>query len=420
MKNVTAVILAAGMGTRMKSDVPKVLHRIGSTTMLERIMSNLQSSGIDDILAVIGYKAEMIESLFMEQLRFVRQPELLGSGDALAHAVDFMTDRENTVLVTCGDTPLITAETYKKMVRAHFKEKASCVLLTAEVENPSSYGRIVRDAQGNVMRIVEEKDLEGPEKRIKEINVGTYCFVKSEIVKYIREIELNEKKKEFYLTDIVDILRRKGKKIVSVSCAEGEHVGVNSRRDLAMVNSLMYLRKAEELMEEGVTIVDPATAYIDYSASIGRDTVIFPCTVIEEDVKVGKACKIGPFARLRPGTVLKDNTEAGNFVEICRTRVGKNTRVKHHTYLGDAVVGDNVNVGAGTITANYDGRNKNRTSIGDGAFLGVGSVLIAPVKIGEKAVVGAGSVVTRNKDVGKGKTVAGVPARELPKKRKKA
>jgi bifunctional UDP-N-acetylglucosamine pyrophosphorylase / glucosamine-1-phosphate N-acetyltransferase len=419
MKNATAVILAAGMGTRMRSDIPKVLHKVASKTMLERIMANLKSSGFDDILAVIGYKAERIENLFREQLRFVRQPELLGSGDALAHAVDFMTSRENTVLVTCGDTPLIKAATYRKMVKAHSKEKASCVLLTARVENPSSYGRILRSGDGKIIRIIEEKDLSAEEKKINEINVGTYCFTKSELRKYIREIELNEKKKEFYLTDIVDILRKKGKKVVSVSCEKEESIGVNSRKDLAEVNSLVYRRKAEALMDSGVTLVDTRTTYIDDTASIGKDTVIFPGTVIESDVKVGKGCKIGPFARLRPGTRLYDNVEVGNFVEICRTEIGKNTRVKHHTYLGDAVLGKDVNVGAGTITANYDGNKKNRTLVGAGAFLGVGTVLIAPVKIGENAVVGAGSVVTKNRNVGKGKTVAGVPAKELSKQRKK-
>jgi len=417
MKNVTAVILAAGMGSRMRSDVPKVLHRIASRTMLERIMSNLKRSGVEDILAVVGYKAERIENLFREQLRFVRQPELLGSGDALAHAVDFMNSRENSVLVTCGDTPLISPATFRKIVKTHFRDNASCVLLTARVDDPSSYGRILRDKNGNIARIIEEKDLIGAEKKINEINVGTYCFHKSEIVKYIREIEMNEKKKEFYLTDIVDILRKKGKKVISVSCGKKEeHIGVNSRKELAEVNALVYREKAEELMSSGVTIVDPDTAYIDDSASIGRDTIIFPNTVIESGVRVGKGCRIGPFARLREGTVLRDNVEIGNFVEICRSEIGKSSRVKHHTYLGDAVVGKDVNVGAGTITANYDGKEKNRTIIGDGVFLGVGSILIAPIKVGSGAVIGAGSVVTRNKNVGKGKVVAGVPAKEIIKK----
>ena len=420
MKNVTAVILAAGKGTRMKSDIPKVLHRVASRTMIERVMDNINSSGIDDIIAVVGHKAERIEDLFRERIRFVRQPELLGSGDALAHAVDFMTDRENVVLVTCGDTPLISPATYKRMVKTHFKEKASCVLLTSHVEAPGSYGRIIRDKDGGILKIVEEKDLIGDEKKVNEINVGTYCFNKSELRKYVREIEINEKKKEFYLTDMVDILRKKGKRVVSVSCENGEHIGVNSRRDLAAVTALVYRKKAEDLMDSGVTIADPATTYIDDSVSIGKDTIIFPNTVIEANVKIGKACKIGPFARLRPGTKLHDETEVGNFVEICRTEIGKNTRVKHHTYLGDAVLGKDVNVGAGTITANYDGKNKNRTTIEDGAFIGVGTVLIAPVKIGEKALVGAGSVVTKNRNVGKGKVVAGVPAREIIKKRKTA
>ncbi len=418
MKDVTAVILAAGMGTRMKTDIPKVLHMVASRTLLERITSSLKSAGIEDIFAVIGYKAEMIESLFREQMRFIRQPELLGSGDALAHAVDFMTDRENAVLVTCGDTPLITKATYRKIIKAQAEEDASCVLLTSVVDDPSSYGRIVRGEAGEIARITEEKDLSAEEKKIKEINVGTYCFKKGELARYIREIEMNEKKKEFYLTDIVDILKKNGKKVISVSCDSSEHIGVNSREDLARVNTMVYRKKAKELMEAGVTIVDPDSVYIDDSASVGKDSIIFPGTVIEGEVKIGKGCRIGPFARLRPGTRLKNNVEVGNFVEICRSELGNNTRVKHHSYLGDTVAGRDVNIGAGTMTANYDGKNKYRTLIGDGAFLGVGSVLIAPVVIGPKAVVGAGSVVTKNRDVGKGRTVAGVPAVDITEKRK--
>lgn len=419
MKNITAVILAAGMGTRMKTDIPKVLHSVGSQTMLGKTIASLRQAGVEDIIAVIGYRAELVESLFKDKIRFVRQPELLGSGDALAHAVDFMGKTEGRVLVTCGDTPLITARSYKKLKAAHMKQGVSCVLLTSRVGDPTSYGRIIRNKKGEITSIVEEKDLSPEGKKISEINVGTYCFKKSELSKFIRHIELNEKKKEFYLTDIVDILKKNGKKIISVECGEDEHIGVNSRRELAMVNSISYGRKVLELMDEGVTIVDPDSAYIDGSAVIGRDTVIYPDTVIEEGVTVGKGCKIGPFARLRPGTKLDDNVEVGNFVELCRTQVGKNSRIKHHTYLGDTVVGKNVNIGAGTITANYDGKCKSRTVIESGAFIGVGAILIAPVKIGTNSVVGAGSVVTRNRNVKSGATVAGVPARPLVNKKEK-
>ena len=417
MKNITAVILAAGMGTRMKTDLPKVLHKVGGETMLGRVVRNLRKAGVADIIAVVGYKAEIVESLFKDAIRFVIQPELLGSGDALAHAVDYMAEGEGTVLVTCGDTPLITAATYRKLVEGHRKKKASCTLLTAEVEDPTSYGRIIRTKRGEVARIVEEKDSSGEEKKVTEINVGTYCFRKADLKRHIRDIELNEKKKEFYLTDIVDILVRGRKKIVSESCGPEEALGVNSRKDLATVNKMINSKKIDKLMKSGVTIVDPDTTHVDETAAVGKDTIIYPHTVIEADVKVAGGCKIGPFARLRPGTRLAGKAEIGNFVELCRTEVGEGTKVKHHTYLGDTTVGRNVNIGAGTITANYDGKKKYRTEIGDNAFIGVGAILIAPVRVGKNAVVGAGSVVTKNRNVPDGQTVIGVPARPLAAKK---
>jgi len=402
----------------MKTDLPKVLHRVGSESMLGRVVRNLREAGVADIIAVVGYKAEIVESLFKDAIRFVIQPELLGSGDALAHAVDYMAEGEGTVLVTCGDTPLIESATYKRLVQAHRKKKSSCTLLTSEVEDPTSYGRIIRGRRGEIAKIVEEKDSSGEEKKVAEINVGTYCFRKTDLKRHIRDIELNEKKKEFYLTDIVDILTRGRKKVLSAPCDPEEALGVNSRKDLAEVNKIINDRTIDKLMKSGVTIIDPATTYVDGSAVIGRDTVIYPCTVIESDVKVAAGCRIGPFARLRPGTRLAGGAEIGNFVELCRAEIGEGAKVKHHTYLGDAKVGRNANIGAGTITANYDGKNKNRTEIGEGAFVGVGAVLIAPVKVGKNAVVGAGSVVTKKKNVPAGKTVAGVPARMLSSKKK--
>ena len=417
MKNITAVVLAAGVGTRMKTDIPKVLHPVGSRTMLGKVIESLKAAGVTDIIAVVGYKADIVESCFKDAaVRFARQPELLGSGDALAHAVDFMAGEGGDVLVTCGDTPLITEETHRQLLKEHRDKKAACTILTCMMENPASYGRIVRDAAGNVIKIVEEKDVSGKEKKIKEINVGTYCFGKKELKKYIRDIEINDKKQEFYLTDIVDILKKSGKKIASQTCSPEEAIGVNSRKELALVNKINNRKNLERLMAQGVTIIDPDNTYIDSEVSIGKDTIVFPNTVIEKDVKIGPGCKIGPFARLRPGTTLAKNVEVGNFVELCRTRIGEASKVKHHTYLGDTEVGKNVNVGAGTIVANYDGVNKNRTIIEDNVFIGVGTVLIAPVKVGKDAKIGAGSVVTKNKDIPAGGTVVGVPARPFVKK----
>ncbi len=412
MKNFTAVILAAGLGTRMKTDTPKVLHLVGNKTMLGRTIGSLRKAGIDDIIVVVGYKADIIEQYFKD-VRFARQPELLGSGDALAHAVDYMPEGPGSVLVTCGDTPLITEETYRSLAGEHRKTKASCTLLTAIVNDPASYGRVVRDKKETICRIVEEKDATKKEKQISEINVGTYCFQKADLKRYIRDIELNEKKKEFYLTDIVDILTKNGKKISSRECDPEEMIGINSRKDLAVANSILNNSMLEEVMASGVTVVDPATTRIDETAVIGKDTVIYSNTVIEQDVEIGTGCRVGPFARLRPGTRISENVTIGNFVELSRTEVGKGSTVKHHTYLGDASVGKNVNIGAGTITANYDGSEKHGTVIGDDAMIGAGVILIAPVKVGKKARVGAGSVVTKKNNVSAGTTVVGIPARPI-------
>ncbi len=416
MKNVTAVILAAGRGTRMKTETPKVLHRIGSQPILANVLDSLEGSGISDLIAVVGYKGEAIEKAFKGRARFVRQQKQLGSGHALLQAVGVMKGKSGKVLVACGDAPLITGGTYSRMLKKYAESGASCVVLTARVEDPAGYGRIVRDGSGEVAGIVEEKDASHEEKEIREINVGAYCFNKKDLKRFIKGIELNEKKKEFYLTDIVKVFRKNGKKTVSADCDEKEAMGINSRIDLAEAGKRVNRNKLDELMAAGVTITDPGTTFIDNSVSIGADTIIFPCTIIEGGVKIGAKCLIGPFARLRPGTKVGDGVEIGNFVEICRSEIGKGTRIKHHTYLGDTVVGKNVNIGAGTITANYDGKNKNRTVISDNAFIGVGARLVAPVKVGKGAKVGAGSVVTKNKDVPAGKTVMGVPARLFEKK----
>lgn len=416
MQSVKAVILAAGLGTRMKSDVPKVLHQVGSSTILGRVISSLKKAGVSDITVVVGHKADAVRKNFeKENVKFVIQKELLGSGDALKSARVAIKGFKGSILVTCGDTPLITEQTYKNVLKSREINKAACVVLTSNLEDPYAYGRIVRAKSGDVLRIVEEKDATDAEKRIKEINVGTYCFDGGELDKYIDEIKLNEKKKEFYLTDIIEIMVGKGKKVCRELCGAEEAMGINSRKDLAAVNKAMNKRAAERLMESGVTIIDPDNTYIEEGAEIGKDTVIYPCTVIDKDTKIGCGCKIGPFARIRSGSKIGDDVEVGNFVEINRTEIGEHTKVKHHAYLGDAIVGKNVNVGAGTITANYDGKTKNRTIVKDGAFLGVGVTLIAPVEIGKNAKVGAGSVVTKNKNVKDGETVVGVPARPYKK-----
>ena len=412
MQKTTAVILAAGMGTRMKTKIPKVLHKVGSKALITRVVDSLKVSGVDDIIAVVGYKSELVEALFGNEIKFVKQEELLGSGDALKKAMPQLVSC-NTVLVTCGDAPLLSDKTFSELLAVHEKEKASCTFLTSIVPDPFAYGRVVRDESSRVVMITEEKDASEEEKAIKEINVGTYCFNREMLEKYIDEIKINEKKKEFYLTDIVGILREKEEKIETISCEPEDIVGINSRKELAMVNNILNKRTLDKLMDSGVTIVDPGSTFIDESVEVGQDTIIYPCTVIEKDVKIDENCKIGPFARLRPGSQINSEAEIGNYVEICRSVVGERSKVKHHTYLGDTIVGKDVNIGAGTITANYDGKNKHQTIIEDGCFIGIGVSLIAPVKIGKGAKVGAGSVVTKNKNVSAGSTVAGVPAKIL-------
>ncbi len=416
MKDVKAVILAAGQGTRMKTEIPKVLHQVGSGTVLGEIITSLKKAGIEDIIAVVGYKAELVKNSFAgKNIRFVEQQELLGSGDASKIALKGLEDFTGEILITCGDTPLITPETYIRLMRKHKYENASCTFLTCVTQDPSSYGRIVRDGWGDILKIVEEGDATDEEKNIHEINVGTYIFHRQEIGKYIDGIKKNDRKKEFYLTDIVDIYVRNGRKILTESCSPDEVIGINSRKDLSMVNKVLNRNTIERLMESGVGIIDPDTTYINKEAVVDKDTTIYPCTVIEEDVVIGPDCRVGPFARLRPGTRLAKGVEIGNFVETCRSEIGENTKVKHHAYLGDTIVGSNVNIGAGAITANYDGKEKYRTVIKDNAFIGVGVTLIAPVTVGKGASVGAGSVVPKNKDVPDGVTVVGIPAKPLVK-----
>jgi len=413
MKSIAAVILAAGRGTRMKSDIPKVLQELHHRPILSFLIKTLEIVGIEKKALVVNVADKDIRNTF-DMLEIVTQEKPLGSGDALKQAGAYLQKFKGHVLVLCGDTPFITGKTIKKLIEKHKANKASCTLLTAQVGNPSGYGRILRDDSDDIIKIVEEKDLSLYEDTIGEINVGCYCFNKEDLFFYIDKIKLNSKKKEFYLTDIVEILKHNNKKVLSVSCDDpSEYIGINSRMDLASAEDMIKTKVLEAIMSAGVTITDPASTFVDIDAKIGKDTIIYPHTIIEKDVVVGEHCKLGPFAHLRGGTRIEGRVEIGNYVELVRTKVSSGTKIKHMTYLGDTEVGKNVNIGAGTITANFDGKNKNRTVIGDNAFIGVGAILIAPVKIGSGATIGAGSVVTKNKDVPAGETVIGVPARIL-------
>ena len=416
MKNLVAVILAAGRGTRMKSSIPKVMHDILGKPMISYVIDLVNGLGADEIFVVAGYKKDLLKDA-LKGVKVVVQKELLGSGDAVNAAGKALKGYSGDILVVCGDTPILERDVMRELVKKHERSSASATILTAELKNPSGYGRIARNANGAIERIIEDVEASIFEKVITEINVGAYCFKAKDLFGSLEEIKSDNKKKEYFLTDVIGVLHKKGKKVEFVSAPEDTRtiIGINSRRDLAEAVRILKDAVLESLMENGVTIVDPSTTVIEPGVEIGADSVIYPNTVIETGVKMGKSCKIGPFARIRGGVELADCVEVGNFVELVRTKVGQGTKIKHHTYLGDATLGKDVNIGAGTITANYDGKNKNKTVIEDKVFVGVGSILIAPLRIGEKAVVGAGCVIPKNRHVAPGSTVVGVPARVLKK-----
>ena len=417
MSRITAIVLAAGRGTRMKSEAPKVLHKILGKPVIFYILEALEKAGIKDIIVVAGYGSGLLKGA-VGRAKIAIQKKLLGSGDAVLSAKKHLGSGAGDVLVTCGDAPLIKPETFRRLIAKHRSSGSSATVLTAKVKNSSEYGRIVRDAGGKILNITEHKDASERERAIDEINVGTYCFKRADLFKALSKVKPDNGKKEYYLTDTLSIIRSEmSKPVESVPAGdESEIIGINTRADLAEASVVLKHEVLKSLMSEGVTIEDPATTIIHPGAKIRPDTVIRANTIIESDVVIGKGCEIGPFTRIRPGTRIADGAEIGNFVELVRTAIGKGTKVKHHTYLGDAVVGKRVNIGAGTITANYDGRKKNRTVIEDGAFIGVGAILIAPVRIGKRATVGAGCVVPKGHNVPCGATVVGVPAKELRKK----
>lgn len=401
----------------MKSDTPKVLHEILGRPMILYVLDALKSAGIRDIVTVAGYGSRMLETA-VAGTKIAIQNKLRGSGDAVSSAKKFLKPATGDILVTCGDAPLIRPDTFRRLIARHRESGASVTVLTAKVNNPSGYGRIVRDACGRLVKITEDKDASTREEAIDEINVGAYCFKCRDLFAALSKVKPDNNKREYYLTDTISIIRSAASKPIESVLAhdESEVIGINTRADLAEASGRLKYRVLEKLMAEGVTIEDPATTMIYPGALIGADTVIMPNTLIESDVTIGRRCLIGPFARIRAGVRISDGAEVGNFVELVRASIGAYTKIKHHTYLGDAAVGKKVNIGAGTITANYDGKNKSRTMIGDRAFIGVGSILIAPVRIGARATVGAGCVVPKKHNVPSGATVVGVPARALKKK----
>ncbi|MDO8603337.1 MAG: NTP transferase domain-containing protein [Candidatus Omnitrophota bacterium] len=420
MKNIATIILAAGEGTRMKSCLPKVLHNICGKPMLEYLIDNVNSIGIDKVFAVVGHKAGLVKQN-IRGVKCITQNELLGTGDAISitRAALLKDNKIDNVLVLYGDTPLLSQGIIKKLIEKHVSSSAGATFLTAQLKNPTGYGRVIRSSNNKIIKIVEELDASIYEKVIEEINVGVYCFNKRALFYGLEKIKPDNKKEEYYLTDTIEVLTKSNILVESVTSNDSEEfLGVNTRAELGKAELVMRKRILDNIMDRGVTVIDPGNTYIEHGVEIEKDTVIYPYTFIENNVKIGSNCNIGPFARLRPGTVVGDKVGIGNFVEIVRSCIGRETKIRHQCYIGDAVIGKNVNIGAGTIVANYDGKEKHKTVIEDNAFIGTGTILIAPVKIGKGAITGAGSVVTRNKNVPAGKTVVGIPARLLNKYKK--
>ncbi|MBI3315100.1 MAG: NTP transferase domain-containing protein [Candidatus Omnitrophica bacterium] len=397
----------------MRSDVPKVLHPIAGRPVIAYVLDIVRSL---KTFVVVGHGSQKVRAALGDGLTYVVQDRLLGTADALRRVAPLFRGFRGHVLVLCGDTPLLEKQTVRRLLAEHRRSRADATVLTAHIHDPRGYGRIVRDVSGHIIAIREQKDASPREAQITEINVGAYCFQAQKIFDVLKRVKWNARKKEFYLTDAIEVLWTRGGRVGTVLAEDASSAfGINTRADLARAERVIRTRILRKLMLAGVTIVDPATTYVETGVRIGQDTVIYPCTVVHRDVTIGTNCRIGPFARLRPGTRVGDHVEIGNFTEVSRSRVGKNTFMKHFSFLGDATLGADVNIGAGTVTANFDGRAKNRTTISDGALIGSDAVLVAPVTVGKKAVVGAGSVVTRGKNIPAGAVAFGVPARIIKK-----
>jgi len=417
LENVKAVVLAAGKGVRMKSERPKVLHEVLGRPVLDFVLRNLRQAGVEDILVVVGHHADRVRAAAPD-CRFVEQKEQRGTGHALQQVEPELKGWKGDLFVVAGDAPLVGPDTFTRLLEDHRAHGRDATFLSACLEDPTGYGRVVRDPEsGKFLRLVEEVDATPKEKNIPESNSGEYVFACPAVFEALREVRPDNKKGELYLTDALGLLVGKGRPVDALrSLNPNEIYGINSRRDLVAATNFIRWKILEYHMDHGVSVVDPSTTFIEEDVTIGQDSVIQPFTVIRRGVVIGKNCEVGPFAQLRAGTVLEDHAEIGNFVEVKKSRIGRHSKAKHLSYLGDATLGANVNIGAGTITANYDGVNKHPTVVEDGVHIGSNTVLVAPVRVGRGSRTGAGAVVLGG-DIPPGTTVVGVPARPVRKRR---
>ena len=445
--NLTAVILAAGQGTRMKSKLAKVLHPVAGKPMIQYGVEAAQRAGAEQTVVVIGYQGEQVRAQLGARVTFVEQPDLLGTGDAVKCARELLKGKSENVLVFYADMPLIQPATLRALVEKHRASGATLTMLTVVTEDTMNFGRLVRDANGKLLRIVEEVEATPQERAIKEINPGVYCFNADWLWNVLEQLKPSPKKGEYYLTDVLEMAVNQGAGVETETIHDvSQVIGINTRVQLANAERLMRERIRERVMLDGTTLMDPATTFIDADVVIGQDTVIFPNTHLQGKTRIGNECRIGPnalirdsvigarctiggsviesatledevdvgpFCHLRPGAYLSTHVHLGNYAEVKNSRLGEGVHMGHFSYLGDAQVGAHSNIAAGTITCNFDGKKKNATIIGEDAFIGSDSMLVAPVTIGARAKTGAGAVVT--KDIPPDSLAVGVPARVIRK-----
>ncbi|WP_438440039.1 bifunctional UDP-N-acetylglucosamine diphosphorylase/glucosamine-1-phosphate N-acetyltransferase GlmU [Limosilactobacillus fermentum] len=428
MVNKNAIILAAGKGTRMKSKLHKVLHRVCGKTMVEHVLTQLQAADIQNIVTVVGYGADTVKDALGDQVRYALQKQQLGTGHAVMQTEDLLGELAGQTLVVSGDTPLFTAATFNHLFQYHEQRHAAVTILTSKAPDPTGYGRIVRNEIGIVERIVEQKDASVEEQAIHEINTGVYCFDNQKLFAALKRLTNDNAQGEYYLTDVIGILKEEGEIVTAYQMEDfDESMGVNDRSALAKATKIMQKRINTQLMKDGVTLVDPETAYIDTDVQIGQDTVIEGNVVIKGRTTIGADCLIGagsriedstlhddvtimsstlersevhsgadvgPNSHLRPEAELGENVHVGNFCEVKKAYIGAGTKVGHLSYIGDATLGKNINVGCGVVFVNYDGTNKLHTNVGDHAFIGSNSNIVAPVNIAADSFVAAGSTIT--------------------------
>ncbi len=425
---ITVLILAAGQGKRMKSSIPKVLHKLCGKPLISYVLDCVKDLNPKNTYVIVAYNKEKIIENLPKEIKFIDQGKPLGTGHAIQTCSKELKDLKGDVLILSGDVPLIKKETLKEFYEKFKNNGEDLSFISIELENPENYGRVIRNKNGNVLKIKEAKDCNENELKIKEINTGIYLLKWEKVKPLLLKISNKNKQKEYYLTDLVEISVKNNLKVGGhIFKSSFEFLGVNSRKELSILNKILYKDKAEELMEKGISIIDPDNTYISPDVEIGEDTLIYPGVFIEnskigkncilypnifiknssidnetvifpysmiEGSTIGKRCKVGPSAHLREETILKDSVRLGNFVETKKAILGEGTKAAHLSYLGDAIIGENVNIGCGTITCNYDGIKKHQTIIEDGAFIGSDCQLIAPVKVGKNAYTASGTTIT--------------------------